>query len=294
MSIVEQPLDSRENIVQFKHIEGQEYQDHLEQKTKQQCKQQHTLGAVDTIDEDSANYRIGKMYLDAGKWKDAFPFLVKAANKYHNDATIAVIQNYSLYNWKSPEKSELLEFVKDQKRFLKSNSGPVSHYFLAKVRQVLKRINYADSPMYILYRSGSFILSKYEYALFLYKRYQYHLAEIEYKKITERFDFMYLSQDERGEIYNDLSLCGYWTSNKDIFAKYNALALHEDCAIAFNNRANAFLYGKLLCSEPDYNSAKFWFEQALERFVLSQVQQIKYATERVELCKKELSKNQRE
>lgn len=238
-----------------------------------------------TIDEDGANYRIGKMYLDAGKWKDAFPFLVKAANNAHADATSSVIKNYSLSSTLSlkSENSEILEYISEQKQFLKSNKGPVSNYFLGKIG------NKSDNVKRVLF-ANSFILSKYERALLYYYDRLYFFASELYVTIIERFDFEYLSKEEQGAIYNDLSLCGWYTENKDMFCKYNLLAQQLDYPISFSNWANGYLHGTLICSQPNYDFALFWFKEALSKFPSHYVNNIKYAKEKIQYCKDKLAK----
>jgi tetratricopeptide (TPR) repeat protein len=227
-----------------------------------------------SIDQDEANYDIGMMYLDAGKWKDAFPFLLKAANMNHVKAVIKVIQKFQLELSDVSEHSEFQNTFEDwlmsQRELLEKNLRGVlgvGYYYLG---HLLKDGSLAQGDYFKLSKQNDFILGKYCYALYQYRNKKYASAIINYRLCLQDRYFDSLPKELRGRIYNDLSLCGWYREDKEMFNKYNALAQEEDLPIAFNNRANGFFRGTIICKEPDYNSALFWYEQALERFTLSQ------------------------
>lgn len=226
-----------------------------------------------------AEYRVGKMYFDAGKWKEGFPFILKSADMGCEDAIELIIEEYNLQ--KDPK------FFKDYKNQFQQNvknngisSSKVSRYYQNAINNKTADINMInDAPFILAFADNA---DKY------YKRRFYRSAYKCLNQCIASSHFKLLSNEKKGQIYNNMSLCGWFLKNDEWFKKYNALALEQDLPIAFNNRANAFFTGKMLCTEPDYKSALFWYQEALDR-TDDKDENYSYITDKIAKCKEKLN-----
>lgn len=244
-------------------------------------------------DQDEANYDIAMMYLDANKWKDAFPFLLKAANNNHVKAVSELISTYQMeVNLRSNSNfiKEFKSWLQDHKEILDVSDvvarKGATYYFLGCIS------NFPDKYFH-LSKKNDFILGKYKHALTYYKCCKYAVALFNYRLCTQDRYFDDLPRQIRGYIYNDAALCGWFRDDFINFAYFNKLARDEELPIAFQNYGNAYFVGRLICSKPDYNWAAYWYKLALDKYNEADTvkddrdfENIKYCAMKLEKCKR--------
>ena len=127
-----------------------------------------------------------------------------------------------------------------------------------------------------------FIYGMIQYATIMYTKKYYSTSLTYYEQILIHPQWKYLNSDLRGYVYNDMSLCYYYSvqfvknlprlnieggNNElkdahDNFWKYNTLAIKEGVIISINNAANVLFRGTVfdkenfLLAEIMYNLAK--------------------------------------
>lgn len=220
-----------------------------------------------------AEYRVGKMYFDAGKWDLGFPFILKSADMGCRDAIKMIIDRCD-YDIQTDDKC--IQYLKDYKKQFEKNikNNPsaceVSKYYYCAMtdKNFEVKIN--------------FILASLKAAQYYYNSQCYYSAIDYLQKCIDSPHFELLSKTKKGDVYNDMSLCGWYTNDGERFKTYNKLAIDHGIQIAFNNRANAFFQGKFLCSEPNYELALLWYEKAKKG--VSGECQYDYILEQIKKC----------
>jgi hypothetical protein len=125
-----------------------------------------------------------------------------------------------------------------------------------------------------------FIYGMIQYATIMYSKKYYNTSLTYYEQILTHPQWKYLNSSLRGYVYNDMSLCYYYSvpfvknlprlnnecnevkDSHDNFWKYNTLAIKEGIIIAINNAANVLFKGtifdkeNILMAEIMYNLAK--------------------------------------
>lgn len=273
--------------------------------TDQPCSQ-YLKDRIAIFDECHGNLRIAQMYLDAKKWKDAFPFILKTVEKKGHSYPCTTykerqlfIRHFSLsdifslvqhFDSMYDNAAEFLDYLDHNRDMLHEFNDlyGIAAYYLGKISPLGSDV---QKNWYKQSHRGDFILGRYELALFYYRRCNFAKAKKLYMECWGHVDWEMLSQLEKGEITNDISLCAWYMKDADNFTKFNLLAQEYGSAIAFSNRANGFYKGYLVCNEPDYEYALFWFEEALTRMNLKNAKHVKYITEKIEDCKTKLKES---
>lgn len=105
------------------------------------------------------------------------------------------------------------------------------------------------------------ILGKIKFAGSQYSEKYYSVALRHYFEILDHPDFCLLSNKWQASVYNDISLCYYYKSEKKYFWKYNKRARELGFPVAKNNAANGYFRGD--CKRVNLTKALKLYEEAL-------------------------------
>lgn len=213
------------------------------------------------IDADEANYDIGMMYLNAGKWKNAFPFLLKAADRKYEPAIKEIIQHYN-GQYKDKDNDVTLFLEEQTELFERPTTRAISAYYLGLFSTNHSTMHDAFEKSEL----GGFVLGAYRLALLMYHNKDYKTAQYYYRTVTRSNQWKFLPDYIKAYVYNDLSLCGWFQNRADMFIKYNQMAQDLDFPLAVSNMANAYFQGTVVCKAPQYSKASELYEQALKLY----------------------------
>ena len=194
--------------------------------------------------------------------KLVFAKILRAADEGHKPAIEQIVKNFG----------KLSSFLESRKwlfeKYVESNTkSGVSNYYLGLLSE---DNSFTQRKYFKASADQSFVLGMIALGDWYYNKKRYFLSESMYESALKSDQFDILKDVMSGNnlsilqvLHNNLSLCGWYSKDKHLFLKHNETARELKYAIAFNNIANGYFIGGLICETPDYEKALEFYKLAL-------------------------------